>query len=79
MNLARYGRRSEKLSPDQLALFEAELDENIAETKAKLDALLPDGRKLSEPAVETSDLEVPSDYLEHETVSITLPDKNKGH
>ena len=41
LNRARYGRRSEKLSPDQLALFEAELDENIAEVRARLDELLP--------------------------------------
>ena len=78
LNRARYGRRSEKLSPDQLALFEAELDENIAETKAKLDALLPEGRTLSEPDTEAPDLEVPSEALEHETVSITLSDTQCG-
>jgi len=61
LNRARYGRRSEKLSPDQLALFEAELDENIAETKAKLDALLPEGRALSEPDSEAPDLGVLQD------------------
>jgi len=73
LNRARYGRRSEKLSPDQLALFEAELDENIAETKAKLDALLPEGRNLDEAADDEPDLAVPiEDNLEHETVSITL-------
>ena len=78
LNRARYGRRSEKLSPDQPAFFEAALDENFAETKAKLDALLPAGRKLIEQVVETSDLEVPSDYLKHETVSITVPETQCG-
>jgi len=39
LNRAKFGKRSEKLNPDQLALFEAELDENIAETKARIETL----------------------------------------
>jgi len=75
LNRARYGKRSEKLSPDQLALFEAELDENIAEVKARLDELLPVGNHIAdtniEPVQDPVD-DVTDDNLVHETQTIDL-------
>jgi transposase len=74
LNRARYGRRSEKLNPDQLALFEAELDENIAAVKARLEGLLPadtdDEIVLEQPRPDAPD----GDHLEQETETIDLPD-----
>jgi len=68
----RFGRLSEKLSPDQLSLFEAELDENIAATKARLDALLPAGSKTTDDSQAEKPSEPVPDNVAHETETIDL-------
>jgi transposase len=74
LNRARYGRLSEKLNPDQLALFEAELDENIAATKARLDALLPKGSKSTDDGAAGKPADPVPENLARETETIDLAD-----
>lgn len=70
----RFGRLSEKLSPDQLSLFEAELDENIAATKARLDALLPADSKSTDDSAAQRQADPVPDNLLRETETIDLPE-----
>jgi len=75
LNRAKFGKRSEKLSPDQLALFEAELDENIAETKARIEALLPATSDITQTDIPNDDMTLDVDQVAHETETIDLNDK----
>ena len=70
---ARYGRASEKLNPDQLALWQSELDEQIAETETAL------AQATGQPVIATAESPIPQQTPKRQALPEHLPREEHTH